>query len=52
MSIAARRLKCPLPATSYNPTCENNFHEEFRADVSNRELKSGKLYAGAEGVER
>jgi len=38
ISIAARRLNCPLPATPYNPPCENNIQQEFRTDVSNREL--------------
>jgi hypothetical protein len=38
MSIAARRLNCPLPATSYDPPCEKNIQQEFRSDVSNREL--------------
>jgi hypothetical protein len=38
ISIAARRLNCPLPARPYNPPCENNIQQEFRTDVSNREL--------------
>ena len=38
MSIAARRLNCPLPATPYNPPCGNNFQQEFSARVSNWEL--------------
>jgi hypothetical protein len=37
-SLALRRLQIPLPATSYNPLCENNFQQEFRPDVSNQEL--------------
>jgi hypothetical protein len=38
MSIAARRLNCPLPATPYNPPCGNNFQQDFSARVSNWEL--------------
>ena|ERR1700730_10639958 len=38
ISIPARRLNCPLPARSYHPPCANNFQQEFRTDVSNREL--------------
>jgi hypothetical protein len=41
-SLALRRLQIPLPATSYNPLCENNFQQEFRADVSNQELIAGR----------
>jgi hypothetical protein len=41
-SLALRRLQIPLPATSYNPLGENNFQQEFRADVSNQELIAGR----------
>lgn len=41
----ARRLNCPLPATSYNPPCKNIFQQEFRSDVSNCKLNFGRLFA-------
>jgi hypothetical protein len=43
ISISPRRWNFPLPATSYNPPCWNNFQQEFRSGVSNWKLFFGRF---------